>query len=226
MTTNKTTLNLLLTLLMLVLLFSFYYYFLNPLQESEKSLRGSIASSEQEIESIEARLEAMSWGQNAGNEKELLAKLPKSKDIPMLLQLLQEAELTTASTIQSIVFNDFQDNQQLGLPEPEAEPAEQLEEEEDTEDIVEESIEEQPEVPVTELTTADVPDNLQLLTLEVSVMHEDYDQLFQFIREIEQSERIIHIEMVHFELPGEEVEPDQPETAVSTIQLTTFYVED
>ena len=149
----------------------------------------------------------------------------------MIIQLLQEAELTTGSVIQSIVFNDYDEsaaNKQLpGLSE--------ADEEESAETVEETGIEDQnnpgsstelSEPPVTKMTIADIPPTLQLLTLQISVVHEDYEQLYSFIEEIEKHERIITIEGVQLNLPGEMINIDQLETASSSIQLTTFYMKD
>lgn len=231
MNTNKRTLNLLLTLLMIVVTFSAFYYFLSPLKNSVKSTKSNIETAEQEKRALEARLEASGWEQDSGDERELIAKLPKDRDVQMIIQLLQEAELTTGSVIQSIVFNDYDEsaaNKQLpGLSE--------ADEEESAETVEETGIEDQnnpgsstelSEPPVTKMTIADIPPTLQLLTLQISVVHEDYEQLYSFIEEIEKHERIITIEGVQLNLPGEMINIDQLETASSSIQLTTFYMKD
>ncbi|WOV88729.1 hypothetical protein QWT69_06375 [Sporosarcina oncorhynchi] len=231
MNTNKRTLNLLLTLLMIVVIFSAFYYFLSPLKNSVKSTKSNIETAEQEKRALEARLEASGWEQDSGDERELITKLPKDRDVQMIIQLLQEAELTTGSVIQSIVFNDYDEsatNKQLpGLSE--------ADEEESAETVEETGIEDQnnpgsstelSEPPVTKMTIADIPPTLQLLTLQISVVHEDYEQLYSFIEEIEKHERIITIEGVQLNLPGEMINIDQLETASSSIQLTTFYMKD
>lgn len=223
MTANRKTLNLLITLLVVALLFSAYYYLLLPVKDSVKSVKSAIDALALERNEIEAKLDAVGLEDEAENERELLAKLPKNRDTQIILQLLQKSELTTGSVIESIVFNDYDtfvnEKPITGLPDEQGE--ETREEGENAETEVENA-----EPPTSQLTSADIPHDLQLLTFEISVLHENYDQLLSFLREIEKQDRVINIEAVQFDLPGEMTEFEEMETATSTIQMTTFYLKD
>ena len=66
-----------------------------------------------------------------------------------------------------------------------------------------------------------------MITFEIEVESPDYEQLQQFIREIEGLERVMHIDAIEYSLPGEEemlTEEASPIVAAS-IQVTTFYFE-
>ena len=85
----------------------------------------------------------------------------------------------------------------------------------------------QEDMPVSTMTPESLPDNLKMITFEVEVESPDYDQLQQFIREIEGLERVMHIDAIEYALPGEEasLEEEASSSVSANIQVTTFYFE-
>ncbi len=57
----------------------------------------------------------------------------------------------------------------------------------------------------------------------------DLQHLVHFIKEIEKIERIMHVDIIEFTLPGEENEfaeqPVERDSIEATVQVTTFYYE-
>jgi len=228
MTSNRNLPLALLTILLIALLFAFYFYFIKPVKEETKSAEVSLTTAKQEVKTLQARSEAIEWEDDGAGEMELVNKLPKNRELPNVIQLLQEAEFISESKIQSIVFNDYDGNIQdsnLNVPEPESEAVGETEG--NSEDVPVDAVEGDvatDQTPVSEIAQVSLPENLMLLTLETIVLHKDYEQFLRFIDEIEKNDRIIKIDSVKFSLAGEETGSENTETMSSTIQLTTFYL--
>ena len=65
------------------------------------------------------------------------------------------------------------------------------------------------------------------MTFEVGVESPNAENLQQFMKEIEQLERVMHIDTIEYALPGEEntFATDASDIVTATIQVTTFYYE-
>ncbi|MEK4714454.1 hypothetical protein [Sporosarcina sp. FSL K6-5500] len=228
MTSNRNLPFALLTILLIALLFAFYFYFIKPVKEETKSAEVSLTTAKQEVKALQARSEAIEWEDDGAGELELMNKLPKNRELPNIIQLLQEAEFISESKIQSIVFNDYDGNIQdssLNAAAPETETAGETDESsvDDPVEAVEGNVATD-QTPVSEIAQVSLPENLMLLTLETIVVHKDYEHFLRFIDEIEKNDRIIKIDSVKFSLAGEETGSENTETMSSTIQLTTFYL--
>ena len=66
-----------------------------------------------------------------------------------------------------------------------------------------------------------------MLTFVIGLASPDFEHLVDFVKEIEKLERIMHIDIIEFSLPGEEDEfAEEPQKSIkATIQVTTFYYE-
>ena len=82
-------------------------------------------------------------------------------------------------------------------------------------------------VPVSTMSAEALPTNLKLITFQIDIESPDDERLQQFIKEIEQLERVMHIDTIEYSLPGEEdAFSEEASTIVSaSIQVTTFYFE-
>ncbi|CAM3110048.1 potassium transporter [Filibacter tadaridae] len=234
MTMNRMLPFALVTVLLISLLFAFYFYLVKPVQDEVMSIETSVASSKQEVATLEARIEANSWGKDDTSEMKLLEKVPDNRELSNVIEILQEAELGTESTIQSIAFNNYDGSVQestINVPEPETNPESESETSETPEEnssIESEGAESEvtpSPTPVSEIAETSLPESLKLLTLETTVTHKDYEQFLLFLKEIEKNERIIKIDSVNFSLPGEDIGADEVETISSTIRMTTFYLQ-
>ena len=72
-----------------------------------------------------------------------------------------------------------------------------------------------------------LPPSLKLITFNVDVTSPDEEHLIKFIKEMEQIERVMHVDAIDFSLPGEEdaFAEDKTEAVSASVQVTTFYYE-
>lgn len=221
----------LLTVLLGSILLGFYFYFVKPVKEDVHNKQFTIETSTEEFLTLEAQLEASSWEDGHFNEMVLVKKLPKNRELSSVIQLLQQAELLTDSTVQSIVFNDYDENIEdssilLLEPEPQITEENTLDQSGNPEVSSENNEEQTPldTIPVSEIVETVLPENLNILTFNATIKHKDYYQLLLFLQEVEKNERLIKIDSLDFNLPGEKITSEDLEMITSTIQMTTFYM--
>lgn len=229
----------LIVILVGVLLFAIYYYVLLPKQDeadmmeiSVNSLRGEISTLNEQITSIK---EAQS--NRSSNEFSLRKKLPDNREIDELLLNIEEIEYVSGSRIQSINFNNYDtlvsassltDPHAVTETEENAEGQTEASEEQTTETATTSEAEESvTTTPVSTIAVESLPPNLKLITFNVDVESPNHDKLKRFIKEIERLERVMHIDTVGYNLPGEEntFAEDASDIVAATIQVTTFYYE-
>ena len=82
-------------------------------------------------------------------------------------------------------------------------------------------------MPVSTIAVESLPPSLKLITFNIDITSPNEESLINFIREIEQIERIMHVDTIDFALPGEENEftEDKSEVVSGSVQITTFYYE-
>ncbi len=245
---NK-TLVMLLALIAFLLLAVGYYYVIIPKGEVRTARTTSIEQIaienkvlKNEIDNFEVVV------RDEQNDYNLRKKLPKKRELDSLIHTINEVELISDSKIVSIAFNNYDEEvsqSTLGEPteEERAELEAQNEEDAETEEVDEETEEveetdetdengESPEVdetkPVTPIDIALLPEELKLISLNVVLSVLDYDHLLDFLKEVEQVERVIRIDSVEFSKPGEEemINEFPDERITVTVQLTTFYSEE
>lgn len=237
---SKNSQTILLVLLVMVLLFAVYYYVVLPKKNEVELLESSISSIQSEIDSLQNQITAVQGVQTkeTSNVFAYRKKLPQSREIDKLLLNLEEIGYVTESKINGINFNSYDElvSESAILPTEEdpttengeaqgtadVEAAENLTtENSDTETTATE------QAPVSAIAAESLPPELKLITFNIDVESMNYQYLQQFIKEIEDLDRVMHIDTINYSLPGEENEfAEEPSDVVSaSIQVTTFYYE-
>lgn len=225
LTSGKNSSTLLLIALVAALLFALYYYILLPKKEEAASLESSILSTRSEIESIQQQMEELNASKNAEHATlfELRKKVPATRNLDDIVLKIEETQYVTGTKILSIHFNNYDElvsSSQLESPDV---PTEEGENGEDATTEAEDS----EETPVSPIAKENLPSELKLITFEVRVESPDFNHLVNFIKEIEKTKRIMHIDAINFSLPGEENEfdEDSEDSITATVKVTTFYYE-
>lgn len=232
---SKNSVVLLLTALVLALLFAVYYYLVLPKKDDVDSMTSSVHSLQSEISLIEEQIEVAEAEKNASSVDlfEMRKKVPKSLEMDKLLLSIEQSEYISDSRIVTVEFNNYDSLvAESELKDPNApteeELAKQQEQGTDNESTTESEGEASGEELVSSIATETLPPELKLVTFEIEVETRKYENLVNFIKEIENIERVMHIDIIEFELPGEEQEYDidADETIIlATVQVTTFYYE-
>ena len=160
-----------------------------------------------------------------------------------LLLNFEEIEFVTGTRIKGVAFNEYdtlvsgstlKDPNYREEEEAEGETADSAEasdtsEETNTEGNEASSNEDEKEAtpPVTTIAAETLPQNLRLLTYSIDIESPDAEKLLLFIKEVERLERVMHVDMINYSLPGEEDEDTEGKlkTVSVTLQVTTFYFE-
>ena len=225
--------------LVAVLLFAVYYYVLLPKQSEAGMIESSVNSLRSEISTLNEQIASVQESQSNAdsNEFALRKKLPNNREIDELLLNIEEIEYVSGSRIQSISFNNYDslvstssltDPNAVTETEENAEGQTEASEEQATDtDTTSEPEEPVTATPVSTITVESLPVNLKLVTFEVGVESPNYGKLQQFVKEIEEIERVMHIDTIEYALPGEEntYAENASDIVSATIQVTTFYYE-
>lgn len=229
LSSGKNSGTLLLIALVAALLFALYYYVILPKKEEVEMLQSSISTTQSEIASLQEQIEEINANRSLDHATliNMRKKVPATRSLENLVLNIEETQYVSGTKILTIEFNNYDDL----VSETELEnPYASSEEEEGTDGTVEEGStegEEQEETPVSTISQESLPPELKLVTFEIVVASPDFDHLVAFIKEIEKIERIMHIDIIEFALPGEELElSDIPVGSIeATVQVTTFYYE-
>ncbi|WP_233549354.1 type 4a pilus biogenesis protein PilO [Lysinibacillus yapensis] len=232
---NKNTSALLLIVLVAALLFALYYYVVLPKKDQAASLESSKAALQTEIATLQeqqALMEAQASLPQESNITTLRKKLPASREIDQLLLNLEEIEYITQSRILSIGFNSYDTlvSESGIVPVPEEEVATEEAAEGQNDAVEEETMVDgesvEVETPVSQIAAETLPPELKLITFNLEIAASEYEDLLQFIEEIENLERIMHIDSISYTLPGEEEAfMEEAEALNASVQVTTFYYE-
>lgn len=246
LSSSKKSESILLTILCLVLLFALYYYVVKPKMDEVSSMKNSISTTEQEIQSVKeqiASLEQTNKEASGVNEFMVRKLLPANREIEQLLLNFEEIEYVTGTRIDNINFNNYDTVVATStLRDPNApettegdgetteteETAEQgtdetdADQSEETEETAEEG---DPVAPVSSIAVETLPPDLKLITFDISIQAPSKKELLAFIKEVEKLERIVHIDEISYELEGEEalISKETPKAVGVRLLLTTFY---
>lgn len=216
---NKNSSLLLVIALVAALLFAFYYYVVLPKKEELNSTQNTISSTRTEIRSMQEQIAKLENEQAIEtNIFSLRKRLPQSREIDQLLLNIEEIEYVSGTRVLNINFNNYDSLVSESMKQEQTAPEENTEGEE---------VEgEEKETPISSIDISTLPSELKLITFVLDVEAPDYNSLLTFIEEIENLERIMHIDALNFELPGEEsVIQNEEETVTVSVQVTTFYHE-
>ena len=234
---SKNSGTILIVSLVLALLFAIYYYVLLPKQHEADIVEISVNSLRSEISTLNEQIASIQEEQSheSSNEFALRKKVPDNREIDELLLNIEEIEYVSGSRIQNISFNNYDSLVSAsGLTDPNAVTATEENADGQTEaseeqatDTTSETEEQMPTMPVSTIAVESLPTNLKLVTFEVDVASPNYEKLQQFVKEIEQLERVMHIDTIEYALPGEEntYGENASDIVSATIQVTTFYYE-
>ncbi|WP_332649376.1 potassium transporter [Lysinibacillus sp. 54212] len=230
---SKSSPVLLLTALIFALLFAVYYYVVLPKQDEVESMESSVNNLKMEMAALEESIAAVKEqrSNNETNEFDLRKKVPETRAIDELLLNIEEIEFVTGSRILKVEFNNYDSLvSDSGLQDPHVPSAEETEGQDATQTDTEANAETTPEedtTPVSTIAADSLPGSLKLVTFNMEVASPNYKKLQQFIKEIENIERVMHIDTIQYELSGEENKfaEDKSDTVVATVQVTTFYYE-
>jgi type IV pilus assembly protein PilO len=222
LTSGKNSSALLIIALIAALLFAVYYYVI-PKKEERSSLESSIASTRSEIATIQQQIEEINASKSIDEATifEMRQKVPATRNLDDLILNIEETQYVSGTKILSVDFNNYDtlvSNSELEDPNALTEVSENVDASgEETSN----------ERPVSTIAKESLPPELKLITFEVNVESPDLQHLVHFIKEIEKIERIMHVDIIEFTLPGEENEfAEQPvESVEATVQVTTFYYE-
>ncbi|MEL3960662.1 potassium transporter [Lysinibacillus endophyticus] len=216
---NKNSSLLLVIALVAALLFAFYYYVVLPKKEELNSTHNTISSTRTEIRSMQEQIAKLENEQGIEtNIFSLRKRLPQSREIDQLLLNIEEIEYVSGTRVLNINFNNYDSLVSESMKQEQTAP------EENTDGEEEEG--EEKETPISSIDISTLPSELKLITFVLDVEAPDYNSLLTFIEEIENLERIMHIDALNFELPGEEsVIQNEEETVTVSVQVTTFYHE-
>ena len=231
----------LLVALVAALLFALFYYVVLPKKDEAKALESSVSTLKSEIVALEGqKSDQIDDNIEVANIFELRKKVPQSREIDQLLLNIEELEFVTDSRIQAITFNNYDSvvSESELVPTPEEEVTEEAATPEETTTEEEPAREgetitetgettEQADSPISTIAAETLPAELKMITFVLDVSSSNYENLQQFIKEIENLERVMHIDTINYSLPGEENEfAEEPTDEVTaSIQITTFYYE-
>lgn len=228
LSSSKNSAVILLSVLVVVLLFAIYYYVVLPKKNEVESLETSVGSIKSEISTLKSEIAQIEEEQEKGSSKlySLRKKVPEDRDIDQLILNIEEIEYVTGSRILSIEFNNYDQSVADSNISPTNDEntsentSEQTTNEEGTE--TEGQTEEQP---ISSIANLQLPPALKLVTFSIELEAPSHKKLREFIGEVEKLERVMHVDTIEYEVPGEEQEFEEnpKESVEATIQITTFF---
>lgn len=221
LSSGKNTQLLLVIALAMALLFALYNFVVKPKQEEVQSIRTEVNDLKTEITALEQSLvnNQSQHSQTKVSEFTLRKKVPDNRELDSLILSIEEIEYVTGSRILEIEFNNYDALvADSGFQDPIAS------DDVETTEVTEESA----ELPVSTIAVETLPPSLKLVTFTIDVASPNEVNLLKFIQEIEKIERVMHIDLIDFLLPGEEAKLIEGATDVvaAEVQVTTFYYED
>ncbi|MET3697385.1 type IV pilus assembly protein PilO [Bacillus oleivorans] len=184
-----------------LLLISGYQFVVLPLQASIETL-------EQQIKEETDLFQSVSEGdqQEVNDDKlrinELQKQLPPQPLVDQLILDLEKAELASDSLILNITFGDS------SVEESPSDTETNVSEEEQDQTV--------PQSPA-------IPSDVEKVTISMSVQSPTYEDLEEFLEELENMKRIIQIENLTFSGQGDLSSQGNQTPVVFTIQISAFY---
>lgn len=229
---DKKTAYILIATLVIVLLGAVYYFIIQPLKSEKVSKELNVEVLQGEVASLKEEYSSTQLNNNTTeNAFYLKTQVPLTRELNELIRSMEEIELISDSKIIAVEFNNYDgtlEDSQL-LPEiPEGDIETQSGSETTGETIEEDTDEMSEEPPVSPVSEVGLPENLKLITFNISILAKNYDQLVLFVEEIENLQRIYRVDQITLSAPGEDqlLDKEALDDLEATIQLTTFYHEE
>lgn len=230
---DKKTAYILIATLVIVLLGAVYYFIIQPLKTERVSKELNVEVLQGEVASLKEEYSSTKLNNNMTENAFILkTQVPLTRELNELIRSMEEIELISDSKIISVEFNNYDgtlEDSQLLLEIPEGDIETQSGSSETTRDTTEENNDEMSEEPpVSPVSEVGLPENLKLITFNISILAKNYDQLVLFVEEIENLQRIYRVDQVTLSAPGEDqlLDKELLDDLEATIQLTTFYHEE
>ncbi|HLS20584.1 MAG TPA: hypothetical protein VK056_02845 [Bacillota bacterium] len=240
--TNKRSL-ILLTLLFFILAVVLYFMLVRPLSADLTKQEKNIVTAKDNIQQLEETLQLLDLTPDDEAFEDLMLEkvIPKERELDEYILSLQQLEVTTESKIEQINFvydSQIADHEQIEADEAndtqdETESSDEVDDEvtDDDEASDEEEAEEKDtsNEPTLEPTFIfEKPEGLQVISVRVTAASPSLEEFVNFLKAIEQSERLSIVSQLRFNHPTEHDEyfADEPQTDITfEIELTTFYYE-
>lgn len=234
---NKRSLVLLASMLFILALVLFFVL-LRPLMNEYKSEQKRIEDLQNEIELLEAQINNLKDTSDDVDLEQLILenKVPRERELDEYILALQQLELHTESRIDSINFTydssfdieveEESDETEAEVTEPEADLEDEAEGEDTDAEENDEEAEEEVEVTIDPELLKEKPEQLQVMTIRVSAVVPDFDELIELLKIIESSERLSIVTSLNFTKPTEQdlYFSDNPSSTIPfEAELTTFY---
>lgn len=225
---NKRSL-ILLTVMLFILALVLYFILLRPLLADYKSEEKKITDLENEIQLLEAQINNLKESSDDVDLEQLILenKVPSERELDEYILALQQLELYTESRIDSIDFT-YDSSFQIDVVEEvedEFESTEQVSDETEGEEAETES-EETSQPTIDPVLLNEKPEQLQVMTVRISAVSPDFDQLIELLKIIENNERISIVTKLDFTKQTEMdlyFAEDPSSTIPFEAELTTFY---
>jgi len=240
--TNKRSL-ILLTLLFFILAVVLYFMLVRPLSADLTKQEKNIVTAKDNIQQLEETLQLLDLTPDDEAFEDLMLEkvIPTERELDEYILSLQQLEVTTESKIEQINFvydSQIADHEQIEADEAndtqdETESSDEVDDEvtDDDEASDEEEAEEKDtsNEPTLEPTFIfEKPEGLQVISVRVTAASPSLEEFVNFLKAIEQSERLSIVSQLRFNHPTEHDEyfADEPQTDITfEIELTTFYYE-
>lgn len=228
-------------IILFLLLGLLYFYLLMPLKDDANAAEQNVKQLETEVKTLENRLNQNETDQPKNTAK-LEKKMPLSRQLDELILSLQEIEMVSGSQIASITFNNYDgglteadgtynnnettdgtDNTATNEPD-ENQSDNQAAADESNDDNESDTNDESEQA--TDETVTNLPTNVKLITINLSIASPDYEHFQLFLRELEKLERITRVDTLTFTKPAERellYEKDGSKAVTAEVQITTFY---
>ncbi|MEK6454891.1 hypothetical protein [Caldifermentibacillus hisashii] len=228
-------------IILFLLLGLLYFYLIMPLKDDANAAEQNVKQLETEVEALENRL-----NQNESDQPENTAKLekkmPLSRQLDELILSLQEIEMVSGSQIASINFNNYdgglteadgtnENNESTdgtddtATNEPDENQSDKQAAADESNDDIESDTNDESEQ-ATDETVTNLPTNVKLITINLSIASPDYEHFQLFLQELEKLERITRVDTLSFTKPAERellYEKDGSQAVTAEVQITTFY---
>lgn len=225
--------------IVLAIIYAVYTYLLSPKWDEIRTLETqSTQLFEKEIELKEQlQLEKDNSEENAVNESLLYMKVPENRDISQVVRLIEQFEGTSNTQVSEVTFNNY-DTTAVDQYNEQQQEAEEVGAAQEAEVSGEEQ--EQEKKPESLLLTSNLPENMKLLTVSMTVSAQEEKEVVAFLKEVEASLRIMRVDSIDYtgiypedtEVTDETTKEQQMGTTgvseypvQAIVQLTTFYVD-
>lgn len=225
---NKRAL-ILITVALFILAIVLFFFLLRPLVKDLSSKKDAINSAEGELHILEQKIATYTETNLEYDIDQLVyeKKIPLERMLDEYILSLQRLELITKSKIEKI---EFVYDSQFEMDETESEAEELVEQEDELlmeeNDSQNEDESEVGEVVVDPVIMNEKPEELQEMTVKLTAISPDFKEFIEFLKVIENQERISIVTKLYFLRPTEvdTFFAENPlETVPFEVELTTFY---